>query len=116
MAIGDAKDRFAAGWTEMTSRALNFNQILPVAPLQYTVESQEALVRAVYTLQQNLQNPGEMRGTKMTLTHLPTSSAGLEVGALYRFGNQIRIVLLDVAVTTGVLGTSSVGTVTVAIT
>ena len=98
----------------MTSRLLNFNQILPVAPLQYTVESQEALVRAVYTLQQNLQNPGEMRGTKMTLTHLPTSSAGLEVGALYRFGNQIRIVLLDVAVTTG--GTSSVGTVTVAIT
>jgi|TARA_R110000796_G_scaffold65005_1_gene150316 hypothetical protein len=100
----------------MTSRLLNFNQILPVAPLQYTPESQAALTRAIYNLQQNLQNPGEMRGTKVTLTDLPTSDQGLEVGALYRLGNQVFIALGDVVSPPGLFATGSVGSVTIAIT
>jgi hypothetical protein len=100
----------------MTSRLLNFNQILPVTPPQYTPESQEALTRAIYNLQQNLQNPGEMRGTKITLTDLPTSDQGLEVGALYRSGSQVFVALEDVASPPGLLATGSVGSVTIAIT
>jgi hypothetical protein len=100
----------------MTSRVLNFNQILPVPTAQYSIAAQESLIRAIYNIQQNLQNPGELRGTTLTLTDLPTSDQGLEVGALYRMGSQLFITLANVASPPGIGSTGAVGTVTVAIT
>ena len=36
-------------------------------------------------------NPGELRGTKITLTDLPTSATGLEAGALYNDSGTIKV-------------------------
>jgi hypothetical protein len=38
-----------------------------------------------------LQNPGELRGTKITLTDLPTSDEGLEAGALFNDNGTIKV-------------------------
>ena len=100
----------------MSSRLLNFNQILPVPTAQYSMQLQEALIRAVYNLQQNIQTPGEQRGTKITLSMLPTVVHGLEVGALYRSGNQVFITLADSVSPPGTSGTGAIGSVTIAIT
>ena len=97
------------------SRAINFLQVLPAPTPQYSPANFEALLRAINTLQQNLQNPGEMRGTQLTLTDLPTSDQGLEGGALYRRGSQVFVTLANEAALAGNNSTGSVGSVTVVI-
>ena len=52
----------------------------------------EDFVRALDNYIQQERNPGEMRGTKITLTALPTSAAGLETGALYNDAGTVKIV------------------------
>ena len=37
-------------------------------------------------------NPGELRGTQITLTELPTSSDGLETGILFNDNGTVKIV------------------------
>ena len=49
------------------------------------------LVRSLSQLVTQLQNPGELRGTKITLTDLPTSDTGLEVGALFNDNGTIKV-------------------------
>jgi hypothetical protein len=65
---------------------------LPTAPDTYSRIYMADLIRAleVFISQQN--NPGEMRGTKITLTDLPTSNSGLETGALYNDSGTVKIV------------------------
>jgi hypothetical protein len=60
-------------------------------------------------------NPGEERSTKVTFTDLPTSDTGLEAGALYRIGNDVKISLADVAVPDSLSATASIGSVVVSI-
>ena len=43
-------------------------------PGEYDVEYFNDMVRSLSQLVTQLQNPGELRGTKITLTQLPTSS------------------------------------------
>ena len=50
------------------------------------------MVRSLSQLVTQLQNPGELRGTKITLTDLPTSASGLETGALYNDSGTVKIV------------------------
>lgn len=50
------------------------------------------LVRALNTFIQQQGVPGEMRGTKITLTELPTSATGLESGALWNDSGTVRVV------------------------
>ena len=52
----------------------------------------EDLVRTLEIFISQERNPGEMRGTKLTLTDLPTSSTGLEVGSLWNDAGTVRIV------------------------
>ena len=61
-------------------------------PEEYDVQYFNALVRGLGTLVTQLQNPGELRGTKITLTDLPTSDAGLETGALFNDNGTVKIV------------------------
>jgi hypothetical protein len=49
------------------------------------------MVRSLSQLVTQLQNPGELRGTKITLTDLPTSDTGLEVGALFNDNGTIKV-------------------------
>ena len=63
----------------MSSRALPPPR-LPEAPEEYTRAYMEDLVRALDNYIQQERNPGEMRGTRLTLTAIsPQAPTGLEV-------------------------------------
>ena len=60
-------------------------------PDEYDVQYFNEMVRSLSQLVTQLQNPGELRGTKITLTDLPTSDTGLEVGALFNDNGTIKV-------------------------
>lgn len=64
---------------------------LPEAPAEYNQQYMADLIRALETFIAQERNPGEMRGTKITLTDLPTSATGLESGALWNDSGTIKI-------------------------
>jgi len=88
---------------------------LPEAPEEYSQDYLASLVRALEVFITQERNPGQERATKVTFTDLPTSDAGLEAGALYRIGNDVKISLADTAVPDSFLVQSSLGSVTVSI-
>ena len=65
---------------------------LPEPPEQIVRQYVEELVRSLEIFISQERNPGELRATKITLTDLPTSSSGLEVGALFNDSGTIKIV------------------------
>ena len=75
---------------------MSSNQIapprLPEAPTEYSPQYMSDLLRALELFIAQERNPGEMRGTKITLTNLPTSASGLETGALYNDSGTVKIV------------------------
>lgn len=75
----------------MTSRALGPPR-LPTPPDEITRYYMEDLIRVLEIYIQQESNPGDMRGTTLTLTQLPTSAAGLETGALYNDAGTVKIV------------------------
>ena len=75
----------------MSSRALPPPR-LPEAPEEYTRVYMEDLIRTLEIFIAQERNPGEMRGTKLTLTDLPTSSTGLELGSLWNDAGTVKIV------------------------
>ena len=60
-------------------------------PDEYDPQYFNDMVRRLSQLVTQLQNPGELRGTKITLTDLPTSDTGLEVGALFNDNGTIKV-------------------------
>ncbi len=62
-------------------------------PEQYDRAYFDDVVRSLSQLVVQLRNPGELRGTKITLTDLPTSSDGLETGALFNDSGTVKIVI-----------------------
>lgn len=60
-------------------------------PDEYDAQYFSEMVRSLSQLVTQLQNPGELRGTKITLTDLPTSDTGLEVGALFNDNGTIKV-------------------------
>ena len=60
-------------------------------PNEYDPHYFSEMVRSFSQLVNQLQNPGELRGTKITLTDLPTSDTGLEVGALFNDNGTIKV-------------------------
>lgn len=65
---------------------------LPEPPDTYDTVYMEDLLRALQTFIDQVRNPGEVRATTITLTDLPTSSVGLETGALYNDSGTVKIV------------------------
>ncbi len=64
----------------------------PLPPEQYDRFYFDELIRTLTQTVAQLNNPGEMRGTKITLTDLPTSASGLETGALFNDNGTVKIV------------------------
>ena len=64
---------------------------LPEPPIEYTQQYMADLVRSMQVFIEQERNPGEMRGTKLTLTDLPTSATGLETGALYNDNGTVKV-------------------------
>ena len=65
---------------------------LPEPPVEYTPQYLADLIRALEIFIAQERTPGEMRGTKLTLTDLPTSASGLETGALYNDSGTVKVV------------------------
>jgi hypothetical protein len=65
---------------------------LPEAPSEYDQQFMSDLIRSLEIFIQQERNPGQLRGTKITLTALPTSATGLESGALYNDSGTVKIV------------------------
>lgn len=65
---------------------------LPEPPVEYNQQYLSDLVRALEIFISQERNPGELRGTKITLTELPTSASGLETGALYNDSGTVKVV------------------------
>tara|TARA_B100001287_G_scaffold263165_1_gene253762 strand:- start:134 stop:364 length:231 start_codon:yes stop_codon:yes gene_type:complete len=65
---------------------------LPEPPIEYTQQYMADLVRSLQVFIEQERNPGEMRGTKLTLTDLPTSATGLETGSLYNDSGTVKVV------------------------
>ena len=63
---------------------------LPEPTPEYSASYMQDLVRALEIFIEQERNPGELRGTKITLTDLPTSATGLETGALYNDSGTVR--------------------------
>jgi len=64
---------------------------LPEPPAEYNQQYMADLLRAVQFFMEQERNPGELRGTKITLTELPTSASGLEAGALYNDSGTVKV-------------------------
>ena len=70
-----------------------------LAPIQFALPPEDYdrayfddVVRSLSQLVVQMRNPGELRETKITLTDLPTSSEGLETGALFNDNGTVKIV------------------------
>tara|TARA_B100000683_G_C12457484_1_gene542647 strand:+ start:891 stop:1121 length:231 start_codon:yes stop_codon:yes gene_type:complete len=64
----------------------------PLPPAEYDRIYFDELIRALTQIVTQIQNPGELRGTTITLTDLPTSPTGLETGALYNDSGTVKVV------------------------
>jgi hypothetical protein len=73
------------------------------------------LVRSFSVYLEQMQNPGDIRGTSLTLTDLQTDDVGLEIGALFQSGGFVKITELDSPTLRGSGVVGQVGQVTVVI-
>ena len=54
-------------------------------PAEYDQKYMSDLIQSFALYLEQMQNPGEGRHTRLTLTNLPTSDQGLEVGGLFQY-------------------------------
>ena len=89
---------------------------LPTPPGQIDVKYMTDLIRALEYFLAQVQNPGEVRATGLTLTDIQANNdVGLETGTLYEVNGFVKMALANVAACAGSAGTSALGTVTVAV-
>ena len=88
----------------------------PIPPDQYQRTYFAEVIRAFSVFLEQIQNPGDVRATDITITNLPTDDSGLEPGALFQHDGYVRVPLTHSAFLRGSQGTGTVGTVTVSTT
>ena len=100
----------------MSSRQLT-RVYFPNPPAEYQQNTIAAIQEAYETLIRQIQNPGDVRATDITLTNLQSGSdTGLEVGAVYEKDGFLKITLASTPNPAGVSGSGVLGAVTVVIT
>jgi len=87
----------------------------PNPPAEYQQDTIATIQEAYETLIRQIQNPGDVRATDITLTDLQQGNdSGLEVGAVYEKEGFLKITLAHSPNPAGVSATGTVGSVTVA--
>ena len=89
---------------------------LPVfssAPEEYSREYMDDIIRMLSFFVSQVNSPGNVRGTDMVLTNLPTSGYLLETGSVYNDDGTLKIVLNNVGYAGAVSGSFNIGTITV---
>jgi len=90
--------------------------LFPYPPESYDQMYFSDVVRSFAVFVEQQRNPGESRGTKMTLTNLPSGDdTDLETGALFEVDGFVKISRANAPHCSGTSGTSAVGSVTVSI-
>lgn len=82
-------------------------------PAEYDAKWAMDLQRTFAQFAQAVLNPGEGRNTFLVLTDLQDDDVGLEVGTVYKSGNDLKISVLNIAAVRGASFAATVGTVTV---
>jgi hypothetical protein len=85
----------------------------PIPPREYDQRYFNEVIRAFSVYLEQARNPGEGRNTFTVFTNLQQNDVGLEVGTVYRHGNDLKIVLSNISAVAGSAGTALVGSVTV---
>jgi hypothetical protein len=88
----------------------------PIPPEQYQQRYFTEVIRAFSVFLEQVQNPGDVRATDLTLTDLQTDDSGLETGALFQQDGFVKITLINTPHARGSAGTGAVGAVTVSTT
>lgn len=100
----------------MSSRQIT-RVYFPNPPAEYQQDTIAAIQEAYETLIRQIQNPGDVRATDITLTNLQSGSdTGLEVGAVYEKDGFLKITLANTPNPAGVSGSGVLGSVSVVIT
>jgi hypothetical protein len=68
------------------------NIIIPAAPEQYDKATYDDILRQLRLAVRQINNPGALQATTITLTNLPTSSAGLPAGSVWNDAGTLKIV------------------------
>ena len=95
---------------------MSFKGGLPVvysAPGDYRREYMDDIIRLLNLFVSQVNNPGNLRGTDLVLTNLPTSGYLLETGSVYNDNGTLKIVLNNVGYAGAVSSAFSIGTITV---
>lgn len=82
-------------------------------PSEYDQGYMADVVQSFAIYLEQMQNPGEGRNTRLTITDLPSNDQGLEVGALFKSSGFVKISRADQPNLLGVAASGSVGSVTV---
>lgn len=90
--------------------------LFPQAPANYNQNYTAEVVRAFQIFLEQVQNPGDLRATTLTLTNLQDNNQGLETGAVFQVNGILHITLLNQAYPSGLIATGAVGQVTVTVT
>ena len=85
----------------------------PIPPEQYQQRYFTEVIRAFSVFLEQVQNPGDVRATDLTLTDLQTDDSGLETGAIFNHGGYVKITQTNTPHARGSTGTGAVGSVTV---
>ena len=96
----------------MSGRRLVLPQF-PNAPQEYDMRYMVEVVRSFSVFLEQYNNPGDMRGTELTLTNLQQNDYDLEEGALFQQDGLLKIVVGYKPHPAGVSATSAVGSVSV---
>lgn len=95
----------------MTRRVVR--PLFPQAPTEYNATYMASVVQAFSVFLEQVQNPGDLRATTLTLTELKTNDQGLEVGGLFQVEGVVHIALESMPYLAGTSATGEVGSVTV---
>ena len=100
----------------MSSRQIT-RVYFPNPPAEYQQDTIAAIQEAYEILIRQIQNPGDVRATDITLTNLQSGSdTGLEIGAVYEKDGFLKITLANTPNPAGVSGSGVLGSVSVVIT
>jgi hypothetical protein len=96
----------------MSGRRLVLPQF-PNAPQEYDMRYMVEVVRSFSVFLEQYNNPGDIRGTELTLTNLQQNDYNLEEGALFQQDGIVKITIAYKPHPAGVSGQGLVGEVTV---
>jgi hypothetical protein len=86
---------------------------LPVPPKQYDVNFMSQFARAINAYFNLLDSTTPIQVDSIILSGLPTNGAGLTIGAVYRDGDTLKIVVPYLTYAASLQATASVGNISV---